>query len=451
MLKKNLDSVSSFEDGKGAGLSWTAPLRSLLSALTIIFLLSVTLAAQVASSTAGGAPQGTVYGSGYQVPLEFAGEPAPVNQVSLGVGVASLFDDNALATNGDRVSDEALSFTAHFAVERRTKRLALSFSYNPFLIFYRQLTAYDLINHAGNLRLTYRVGSHFLVGVQDTASYQNGMYPTLTAQPVLSGPPSPIGQNGIIVPYTVRTLTDTTGLYLTFLKSRRTSVTLTGGYTQSKYGAASQNPDLKLYNGTGFSGGLTLQHFVTSHTSFGFLLLHQDTSYQGGLSQGSQVRTQIESAYLSLASLLSPSTTITLFGGPQYVRSLNPIVPVATLSAHFQSSGGGSVTKQLRRTAFDLSFIRSVTDGGGLYTSVVTNRALFGARRRLVGRWGGDIQVGAAREDASLFQSGNGRIEGVIAGGLDQPAPIVTGFNAPRLLRHNASVEQRFAAVEPQF
>ena len=354
MLKKNLDSVPGFEDGEVTSLFWTAPLRSLLFSLTIIFSFSVALAAQVASPTAGATPQATVYGSGFQIPLEFEGERAPANQVSLGVGVTSLFDDNVLGTNNDRVSDEALSFSPRLAVERQTKRLTLSFSYDPFFILYRQLTAYDRTNHAGNLSLTYRLSSRFALGLQDSLSYQNGLYPTLTDQPILSGPPSPSGPNGIIIPYTVRTLTDTSGLYLTFMKSRRTSVALTGGYTRMQYGTGSQSPTARLYNSTGLSGGVTFQHYVTQHTSLGLLLLHQDVSYQGGEFLGSRLRTQIESAYLSLASVLSPTASITLFGGPQYVRSLNPTVPAAILSAHFQPSWrppqvGGTLGRELPR------------------------------------------------------------------------------------------------------
>lgn len=416
MLKRNHDSLTGSEYGRGSSHLWTGPLRSLSTSLAIIVLLPLALAAQISSPTVTGTPQATVYGSGYQVPLEFEGERAPADQVSLSMGVSTLYDDNVLGSNSERLADEALSFDARLGIERRTKRLTLSLGYVPFFLLYRQTTSYDRVNHAANLRLSYRLSPHFVVGLQETLDYQNGIYPTLSEQPILSGPPSPTGLNGIIIPYSIRTLTDISGLYLSFLKSRRTSITLTGGYNQSKYGRAQQNPNLPLYNGNGLSGGLTLQHYINAHTSVGVLMLHQDTVYQGGLIFGTRQRTQIESGYLSLASEVSPSVTISLFGGPQYVRSIDQASPAAALSAHFQSSGGGSITKQVRKTALDLSITRSVTDGGGLYTSVLNTRALFGARRRLVGRWEASLNVGAAREDASLFRSVNGRIDGLIGG-----------------------------------
>lgn len=418
MLKKSLNSIAESEVGKPCANYWVAPPRALLSSLAIIVLLPAALAAQGegVSPTGAAGPQATVYGSGYQVPLEFEREREPVNQASLRVGTSALFDDNVYGSNADRLSDEAVSFDASLGIQRRTERLTLSFDYSPFFLLYRQVTGYDRANHTLNLSFTYRLSSRFLLALQDRFYYLNGIYPTLTEQPILSGPPPPNGPNGIISPNSVRTLTNTTGLYLTFMKSRRTLITLTGGYTQYKYGAGQQNPNLPLYNSTGFSGGLTLQHYVTPHTSFGIVTLHQDTNFQGGLIQGNRLRVQIESAYFSFASVLSPTVKITLFGGPQYVRSVDATSSAAQLSGHFQPSGGGSITKEVRNTALDFSFIRSVTDGSGLYASVVDTRVFCRVRRRLVGRWEGRLHADAAREETSLFRFVNGRIDGLIGG-----------------------------------
>jgi hypothetical protein len=417
MLKKSLDFVAGDENGKGCSHAGIALDRSLLSSLAIIVLLPAALAAQLASTTTTTSPLPTVYGSGYQLPLEFEGERPPVNQISVSAGVSTFYDDNVLGTNTDRVSDEAASFDARLGIQRRTKRFTFNLDYVPFFTLYREISEYDRTNQIANLNLSYRLSQRTLLGLNETFGYQNGIYPALAAGPTLSGLPSPGGVNGIIIPYTIRTLTDVSGLSLTFMKSRRTSVILTGGYSQSKYGPGKQqNIGLLLYNGQGFSGGLTLQHYISAHTSLGILALHQDTTYQGGLVLGSRQRTQIESVYFSVGSALTPSVTVSLFGGPQYVSTLGTVSPAATLSGHFQFSGGGSVTKEVRKTAMDLSITRSVTDGGGLYTSVVNDRAVFSARRRLIGSWEGDLHIGAAREDTSLFQFVNGKIDGLIAG-----------------------------------
>jgi hypothetical protein len=64
----------------------------------------------------------------------------------------------------------------------------------------------------------------------------------------------------------------------------------------------------------------------------------------------------------------------------------------------------------------NLAFQKSVSDSGGLYTSVKNTNATFGVRRQLVGHWEASLQGGAARADSSLFQLANGRTDALIGG-----------------------------------
>ena len=87
-----------------------------------------------------------------------------------------------------------------------------------------------------------------------------------------------------------------------------------------------------------------------------------------------------------------------------------------SLSQSWQESGGFNVTKQAQGTVFSASFQRSVTDSGGVYTSVINTTANVAARRRLIGQWDLDVHGGVSRADASLFQEANGATNGVVAG-----------------------------------
>jgi hypothetical protein len=225
----------------------------------------------------------------------------------------------------------------------------------------------------------------------------------------------------MIIPYTTRVLSNSAGLDLIFVKSRRISLTFSEGYNEVKYG--SQTPGQPLYNGNGFSGGLTFQYRVTEHTSIGVLLLHQDTTYQGGQVFGYRLRSQIESTILSVGSRLSPTVTVTVFAGPQYARTIGQASATTGLAGNFQAAGGGAIIKQVRKTALDLSFQRSVGGSGGLYAIVINTNATFGVRRRLVGQWEADLRGGAAREDASLFQFANARTD-ALTGGINISRPF---------------------------
>jgi hypothetical protein len=398
------------------GCSSKEKLSASISLVVYVMLLPVGLEAQ----TAAPAPtQPSVYGSGAQTPLRYAGEAAPGNQLALSMGASPFYDDNVFQRNSQRVGDEAVSLDSHLTLTRQTENLTISFDYLPYFLLYRQATQFDRLNHTADLNLTYRLGSHFNLGLHGTFSYQNGVLQSLTGQQIMSGLGSPTTLNQTILPYTVRTLSNSSGLDLTYVKSHRTSLTLTGGYNQQKFGSqvVAGQP---LYNSTGVSGGFQYQYLVTEHTSFGLLLLHEDSTFKGGEVFGNHLRFQMENAVLSVGSRLAPTVTVTLFGGAQYVRIIGQ--SAVGIAGQFQPAGGGTITKEVRKTALDLSVQTSVSGGGGLYTLTKSTTASFGVRRRLVGRWEASLQGGAARADTSLLQFASGRTDALTgAFGLFRP------------------------------
>jgi len=420
MLKKYHETGRDSEPGKPAGRFWVGPGWTWIFCVTLPTLFPIAFWAQTTSPTASGSAQVTAFGAGNQTPLRFQGESVPTNQMFLSVGASTFYDDDVFATNSRRAGDEAFSIDSHVGITRQTERLTASFNYSPFFLLYRQMDQYDRLNHSASLGLTYRLTSRFSLGLYDTISYQNGVYPSLAGQQIMSGLASPTALNQMIVPYTVRTLSDVAGLGLTFVKSQRTSLTFSGNYIQEKYG--NQTPGQPLYNANGASGGMALQYRLTEHTSFGILLLHQDTTYRGGHFFGYRLRSQVESTFFSVGSSLSPTVTVTVFIGPQYIRTIGQESAGVGLIGHFQTSGGASITKEVRRTALDLSVQRSISDGGGLYASVIDNTATFGVRRQLVGHWEAGLHGGVAQADPSLFQNANGRTDALTASiGIERP------------------------------
>ena len=398
-----------------------AGLRPPISLVVFAMVLPVGLVAQTAAPAPPAAAQPAAYGSGVQTPLLYAGEAVPGNELSLSLGASAFYDDNVLARNSERLRDEAASFDSHLTLSRRTENLTISFDYLPYFLLYRQVDQFDRLNHNANLNLTYRLSSRFNLGLYDTISYQNGVFQSLTGPQIMSGLGSPTALNQMIVPYTVRTLSNMSGLDLTFVKSQRTSLTFAGGYIQQKFGSQ-QVGGQPLYDTRGVSGSFQYQYRLAERITLGLLLLHQDFTFRGGEVFGNNLRFQAESAIASIGSRLSPTVTVTIFGGPEYVRIIGQSAAGAGIAGHFQSSEGGSITKEVRNTALNLSAQRSVSSSGGLYALVKFTTASLGVRRRLVGRWEANWQGGVARADTSLFQFASGRTDAVTGVfGLNRP------------------------------
>ncbi len=139
-------------------------------------------------------------------------------------------------------------------------------------------------------------------------------------------------------------------------------------------------------------------------------MLHEDSTYRGGTVLGNVARYQTESALLNFQSHFSPTVTVSLYGGTQYVTTFGE-VQGASSTKSFQGAGGGSITKEVRRTAINLSVQRRASDSGGLYGQVEYTSALFGVRRRLVGHWQANLSGGANRIQTTASQFANGRTD----------------------------------------
>jgi hypothetical protein len=407
------------KDREHAGRFWREAVWALILSVVLVALLPFGLAAQTAS------PASTPFGTGLSTPLQFGGESEPENLLWLSLGASALYDDNVTSTNGNRVSDEAVSFNSRLGLLRRTEHLTLSFDYVPFFLLYRQLDQYDRLNHAADVALTYRLAPRFILGLHDSFGYQNGVYPTLAGQPIQSGLSLPTSLNQGIYTYTTRTLSNTAGLDLTYEKSTRTSLTFSGGYNVRKFGNE-PGQNVALYGGTGFSGGLEYQYRVTEHTNVGLMLLHQDSTYEGGEIFGNRQRSQIESSFLSVGSRLSPDVNVTVYGGPQYIHTLGQSSLGAGTANGLQGAGGGNITWKVRKTAMAFSAQRAVTDGGGLYTSVISTNARFEVRRRLVGHWEAGLHGSGTKANTSLFKLANEKSDAV-SGGADLSRPLRGG------------------------
>jgi hypothetical protein len=399
-------------------------LKKIIPLVILAMCLPLGLRAQTTSPAITGPNQPVIFGSGLQTPLRFAEEAIPTNQISLTFGASTFYDDNVLQQNSDRISDEAAVFNSKIAFSRQTQNLTFDFNYQPTFLVYNNTDQLDRLNDLGTFNLNFRVSPRFVVGLFDSVSYQNGAFQSAGGGQISSGLSSPTSLNQSVFPYTVRTLGNTSGLNLTFVKSNRTSLTLSGSYNELRFGSQ-QTVGETLYNSREASGGFQYQYRVTEHTSIGIVVLHQDSTFNGGTGFGGNRRFQIETAIFSLQSKVTPTVTLAFFGGPQYASSFGQAVGGGALR-QLQGGGGGSITKEVKKTALDVSVQRSTSDSGGLYTLVENTTATFGVRRRLVGRWEANLRGGATRIDTSLLQLGSGTAESLL-GGIDLVRPFANG------------------------
>jgi len=168
-------------------------LRTFVSIVSLVTLLSVGPGAQTASPAAPAPAQAAVYGSGGQTPLRHAGKIVPVYLLSSSLHSRAIYDDNGFSTNQPRVGDKVFSFSPTSALSKRSRHLKSSFDYSPSSLPYPRFDQYNRLNHGLDLGSSYRLGTHSRLSLRDTFGYQLDGFQPLAGEQIVSGPGFPTG------------------------------------------------------------------------------------------------------------------------------------------------------------------------------------------------------------------------------------------------------------------
>jgi len=378
-----------------------------------------------------GSPSGPqTYGNGEKAGLNYAGTPSPHNILVLGLNMGSQYNDNVFGNNQQRVGDVDFLIAPSLGLRREGSRLSLALNYQPSFQIYRNASELNALYQTLGFDASYRVSSHFSLRARTSASYTNGIFQPTQNEEFLPGLGSPTSMNQTVYTPTEKQLAISSRIDANYQASPRDSVGLyVGGSVLDFEQQVSSAGNLQNTQET--DAGLLYQHRLSLHTTLGANYLFQDILF------GPDSRTVVHSVFLSYAQQFSPSVTISVFGGPQYSRvnelaslSLSPFTVQAPVSlAQWNWALGGTLTKRLDGTAFQLTAQRQVSNGGGLIGAVVSTSVGVSARRRLPGRWDA-IWSGNYANNSSL---GSGASEGSYQS-------VTAGFGLERSLSERLNV-----------
>jgi AMIN domain len=328
------------------------------------------------------------YGDGEKAGLNYAGTSPPRNILTLGLSVGSSYDDNIFSNKLQRVGDVVLQFGPSINVRREGKRLSLALSYQPNFRIYRKSPEENAVDQMLGFDTGYQVSSRFSFRGRTYGSYTAGIFQPTQNEEFLPGLGSPSSLNGTVFTPTARQLTWSSRLDASYLASPRDLIDLFVGQSTLDFRRQISNTGI-LQNTKQLDAGLVYQHRLSPHTTLGINYQYE------GIRFGPDSRTLVHSAFFSYAQQVSPSITLSVFGGPQFSH-LNEVIALPLGSFTFRIpfslatsnwALGGTLTKQLDKTAFQLTAQHQVSDGGGLFGAVVSSSVGTSLRRRLPGRW----------------------------------------------------------------
>lgn len=380
--------------------------------------------------------------------LSYAGTTRPRNVLLLGLKMGSSYDDNIFRNGQRAVGDVDFLFGPSLNLRRNGRRLSLALNYQPQFRLYREISEQNAVDQTLGFDLAYRASPRTSFRAQGSAFYMAGIFQPNQDEGFFPGLSSPSRLNETLFTPTARQLRWSSRIDGTYQASVQDSVDLFLATSTLDYKQQIPNGE-NLQNTEQNEVGLLYQHRLSRHTTVGIEYLYEDIRF------GPDSRTLVQSTFFSYAQQVSPSLNVSVFGGPQSSRLHEVVIlPLSTFMLRipvFQTGWnwaiGGILTKQLRKTAFQLTAQREVSNGGGLLGAVVSSSSQASVRRRLRGRWDAICSAGYADNNSLDSAVSRRAFQGLTAGvGLERSMTENLSFG----LKYNF-VRQRGTQESPVF
>lgn len=375
----------------------------LSSALLLGPRLAMAQAANVPGITASNVP---VLASG-QMPSATPGiDEQPPNVLIGRLLAGGSYDDNALPNVSPRQWDIMYSILPQISLQETRSRIVWGLSYSPGFEFSQNLLYRNYFEQKFGGNLAWRVTPHGTLSAQQYYLVTTNPFAGFTTTqpgPVISP------NETIYIPNVRQTLILSNALY-SYQASAQTSMGIGGSFDRQSYdNIPHTGPSTALIHAQIASGDAFIARQLTPRNQLGF-------QYGLQVLRFPQVdaRTTSHSFLIFDQMNLSTSTSLTLYGGPEYsltanevVLNLGFIILTIPVNANQWSAEGGVIYNWTgHRLAAAIDFSRRVSDGGGLIGAVELTSGSAQLSYQLSRNWSLTSSISGA-DDKLLVSSGS--------------------------------------------
>jgi len=299
------------------------------------------------------------------------------------VTFSAAYSDNVLgATSATPVSDLSCSVWPTISLDETTSRLHAALTYAPGFTFYQRTSAYNEADQNLSLDLQYRLSPHVTVSLRDSFQRSSNVFnqPDQGLAGAVSGSAQE-ANDSVIAPLADR-LDNNGNAGITYQFSVNAMIGASGTFTNLHYPDPAEVPGLYDAASRGasafYSYRLSRQNYIGATYQYQELL-----SYPAPVTN----ETQTHGAFLFYTYYPSSRFSFSLFGGPQYY-SAGPQYAGAGLAnvpaaQSWSPAGGASLNWQVQHSSVAVSYLHSVSGGGGLIGAVELDSANASVRQRI--------------------------------------------------------------------
>ena len=400
------------------------------------------------------------------IPQPVAGPVFPVvltsqersNYLRGGLTFMSAYTDNALASlENTPVSDVSYSVAPIVALDETTPREHLILTYAPGFTFYQRTTSLNASDQNALIAFQYRLSPHVTFSATDGFQKSSSVFnqPDLTSAGLVNG--GVVGANFSVIAPIADRLSNSGTAGLTYQFARNEMIGASGTFSNLHYPNPAQVPGL---SDSGSQAGLAFYSLrLSSNQYFGQSYQYQRlVSYPtGGMSE-----TQTQAALLFYTVYPVKGFSLSLFGGPQYSNTVQPLPQLP--SRLWTPAGGASMSWQGLLNSCAVSFIHTISGGSGLVGAVQMDDASTSLWQQITKSLSGTLSGGYVQNNVlgvSLFGSRSGHSISGTASLLQQFGQHVAlqlgytrlyqSYSSVAVLSSNPNTNREFITLSYQF
>ena len=372
-------------------------------------LLLVVLASSVALA------QATLTGSpltGDIRPITFQNGAAETNVLFGALAGGAAADDDNNNSIVHPIGGSQYFADPSIALQETRSHVTWDLSYHPTLRFYVPSSSYhDQFNQVAGGTLHYDITKHLAIGLRQDYLRTSDPFQQFGETPLHPG----IGlgsRPGVVLLGNFRRTQFLSQAEIDYRLAKHTSVGITGDFIQIQ-GNELGSKHTNLFETHDTLGSAFFSHQITARQALGVQYQFLDIVFPGRDTQ-----TRTHGALLFDQIGISPRLTFSVFAGPEYSRIHNQLtfdvfghplkIPIS--STLWSPAAGGILDWRQDRFGLQASFVRRVSDGGGLVGAVEMNDALLRMKAKLARRWVANMD-GEFTRHTLLNASGRGKIE----------------------------------------
>ena len=320
--------------------------------------------------------------------LAFDSELARTNYLDGGISLGTTFDDNALSTSGDRISNLGYSFLPHIALKQSRGRLNWALDYAAGFTVNQRLSAQNQGSHNLGLEAKYRLSPHIDLLVRDHFVMTSGFFDQLNQNPQVSAGTVLQRPNQFVVTPMAQQTSNLGTAQITCQFSARSEIGASGTSYVSHYRDAPEGTSLVDSNSQ--QAEAFYNYRISQGSSIGATYRFQRLIF----SPVSDM-TLVHSVLATYTLQLQPANvTLSIFAGPQHIEAGAQLTspsgtlpvsgePAVVFQKFWSATTGGSLNWNGQRTSFLAEAARTASDGGGLLAAVQLTMADAAVRRQL--------------------------------------------------------------------